>query len=126
MQLDKRLAAMKDLTALVEAANQDDLVAASRSGAMTVEPRKSAALADWFVRNNVVNGLFGENMHQEVVKRCGAVLSFLAVRGKLLPEHVSAMLDSTRGKHESTVLVCNLLCCASVADMAVTCDFAFW
>jgi hypothetical protein len=52
----------------------------------------------------VVEGLFGENMHSELVKRCGPIVSFLAVRNKLKPEHVAAVLEASRGKHESTVL----------------------
>jgi hypothetical protein len=52
----------------------------------------------------VIEGLFGENMHSELVKRCGPIVSFLAVRNKLKPEHVAAVLEASRGKHESTVL----------------------
>ena len=56
-----------------------------------------------------MEGLFGESMHQELVKRSGPILTHLAARNKLKPEHVAAMLESTRGKHESTVLVRQLV-----------------
>jgi hypothetical protein len=51
-QLDKRLAAMKDLTALAESANHEDLIAASRAGSTAIDPNRSA-FGDWLVRNNV-------------------------------------------------------------------------
>ena len=53
----------------------------------------------------IVEELFGENMHAEVVKRAGPILSFLGERGSLTPEHVTLIFDAVRGKHEATVLV---------------------
>lgn len=38
-------------------------------------------LADWFRINNVVEHIFGPNLHADIIKQCRVALNFLAAEG---------------------------------------------
>jgi hypothetical protein len=62
-------------------------------------------LEDWLLENRVVEIMFGESMHTELVSRCDVVLMFLALRGALLPRHLCLIWKSCLGSHEAVARV---------------------
>ena len=59
------------------------------------------ALAEYLVEHRVLQLLYGDNMHVEVIRRCAQVSRFLALRSKLSVEDSAMIWHSYRGKHES-------------------------
>ncbi|KAF0306991.1 Ubiquitin carboxyl-terminal hydrolase 34 [Amphibalanus amphitrite] len=56
-------------------------------------------LANWLIQNQMVEQLFGPNLHVEIVKQSHVVLSFLAVEGRLTNGHIELILQSAQLKH---------------------------
>ncbi len=64
---------------------------------LTGEPLGTAA--------QIVEQLFGANMHAELIRRSGVILTYMADRGALTPSHVTMIVLATVGKHETVLLV---------------------
>ncbi|CAH0594132.1 unnamed protein product [Chrysodeixis includens] len=56
-------------------------------------------LATWLSNNNIIEHLFGPNLHVEVIKQSHMILKFLAVEGRVTPEHVDLVWAAAQLKH---------------------------
>ncbi|CAF0722648.1 unnamed protein product [Brachionus calyciflorus] len=56
-------------------------------------------LADWFIENNIVEYLYGPNLHVEVIKRSQEIVNFLAFTNRLTEKHLDAIWASAQLKH---------------------------
>lgn len=65
----------------------------------------AARLRDWIIKEGVVDSLFGEGAHPEIVKRAAPVLRFLSQHGSMSQEIVDQVWRCQQGKHEETVRV---------------------
>jgi len=74
-------------------------------GAVVQAPRDNwldvHAVIQWLLDRRLVELIFGENIHVQLVKRAGDILRFMALHGALTDEHVALIWDATQGKHES-------------------------
>jgi len=61
-------------------------------------------MRDWILNERILDVVFGENTHLEIVKRSGCILKFLAKQGSLPPETVD-LIWKQQGKHEEMVRV---------------------
>lgn len=64
-------------------------------------------LADWFVKNKIIETLYGPNLHVEVVKRSQDIMNFLAITNRLSHDHFNVIWSSAQLKH----------CSKSIMDM---------
>jgi|LauGreDrversion4_2_1035121.scaffolds.fasta_scaffold14831_4 hypothetical protein len=62
-------------------------------------------LKDWLLQNRVLDIVFGENTHIEIVKRGGCILKFLAKLNSLPEESVDLIWRCQQGKHAEMVRV---------------------
>ncbi|XP_061722090.1 ubiquitin carboxyl-terminal hydrolase puf [Cydia pomonella] len=56
-------------------------------------------LATWLTQNNIIEHLFGPNLHVEVIKQSHMILKFLAVEGRVTSEHVELVWAAAQLKH---------------------------
>ncbi|KAG6460492.1 hypothetical protein O3G_MSEX012016 [Manduca sexta] len=56
-------------------------------------------LATWLTNNNIIEHLFGPNLHVEVIKQAHMILKFLAVETRVTPEHVELVWAAAQLKH---------------------------
>ena len=56
-------------------------------------------LADWLSENQIMQHLFGPNLHVEVIKQSHVVLNFLAVENQIFEEHITMMWQAAQLKH---------------------------
>ncbi|CAG4931724.1 unnamed protein product [Parnassius apollo] len=56
-------------------------------------------LATWLTNNNIIEHLFGPNLHVEVIKQSHMILKFLAVEGRVTPEHIELVWAAAQLKH---------------------------
>ncbi|RVE55279.1 hypothetical protein evm_000177 [Chilo suppressalis] len=56
-------------------------------------------LATWLTNNNIIEHLFGPNLHVEVIKQSHMILKFLAVEGRVTAEHVELVWAAAQLKH---------------------------
>ncbi|KAM3962482.1 LOW QUALITY PROTEIN: ubiquitinyl hydrolase 1 puf [Aphomia sociella] len=56
-------------------------------------------LATWLTNNNIIEHLFGPNLHVEVIKQSHMILKFLAVEGRVTSEHVELVWAAAQLKH---------------------------
>src|SRR5690349_15371648 len=73
--------------------------------------------ADLLIKENIIDILFGETMHPELLKRCGSILVFLANKNQINKEIIEKIWMSSivslfyvivfnniyQGKHESII-----------------------
>mmetsp|Transcript_9589 Transcript_9589/g.9218 ORF Transcript_9589/g.9218 Transcript_9589/m.9218 type:complete len:225 (+) Transcript_9589:1473-2147(+) len=62
-------------------------------------------MKNWILEQKVLETVFGENTHLEIVKRSGCFVKFLAKQGVLPPEIVELVWKCQQGKHEEMVRV---------------------
>ena len=62
-------------------------------------------MRDWILSQKLLDIVFGENTHLEIVKRSSCVLKFLAKLGALPVESVDLLWKCQLGKHEEMVRV---------------------
>lgn len=62
-------------------------------------------LKDWILNNKVLDIIFGENTHIEIVKRGGSILKFLAKQNALPEDSVELIWRCQQGKHAEMVRV---------------------
>lgn len=60
-------------------------------------------LTHWLIEQRVLDIVFGENTHLEIVKRTGSILIFLARQNALPAETVDLIWKCQLGKHEEMV-----------------------
>ncbi|XP_033629048.1 ubiquitin carboxyl-terminal hydrolase 34-like isoform X1 [Asterias rubens] len=56
-------------------------------------------LTAWLLEKEVVEHLFGPNMHLEIIKQCQIILNFLAAEGALTTKHIDTIWAATQLKH---------------------------
>lgn len=56
-------------------------------------------LADWLTENQIINHLFGPNLHIEVVKQSHIILNFLAVENYITESHIELIWQAAQLKH---------------------------
>uniref|UniRef100_A0A8C3UPZ5 Ubiquitin specific peptidase 34 n=1 Tax=Catharus ustulatus TaxID=91951 RepID=A0A8C3UPZ5_CATUS len=56
-------------------------------------------LADWLISNNIVEHIFGPNLHIEIIKQCQVILNFLAAEGRLSTQHIDCIWAAAQLKH---------------------------
>lgn len=56
-------------------------------------------LADWLTENQIINHLYGPNLHVEVIKQSHIILNFLAVENQVSEEHINLIWASAQLKH---------------------------
>lgn len=62
-------------------------------------------LKDWIFQQKIIELIFGENAHIEIIKRCGSILKFLATRQCITKEILTMVWKCQLGKHEEMVRV---------------------
>jgi hypothetical protein len=121
--LEKRLAGLNDIKELIGNVRKDEYGQKVRQGSFTMMPSMvhkndssidSPALAQWLRTNNILEQLYGENMHPELVRRCVDIPRFLSSEGMLEDKHLDLIWEASEGKHES---ICHLIY-ASIGDLA--------
>ncbi|XP_041969100.1 ubiquitin carboxyl-terminal hydrolase puf [Aricia agestis] len=92
--LTMRLAGVAQINAHIAAHN--DLCA----GEPTADAEAAGQqLASWLTNNNIIEHLFGPNLHVEVIKQSHMILKFLAVEGRVTPEHIELVWAAAQLKH---------------------------
>jgi len=56
----------------------------------------SAYLLDWLAHHKIVENLFGDSMHSELVKRSNDIFKFLAKKDRFTLEHIDLLWNATR------------------------------
>jgi len=62
-------------------------------------------MRDWILSQKLIETVFGENTHLEIVKRSGCILKFLAKMSSLPLEAIDLIWKCQLGKHEEMVRV---------------------
>lgn len=64
-----------------------------------------ATMGEWLHHNKVLENIFGEGAHVEIVKRSGSILKFVAryARDAFTAETVELVWKCQAGKHEEMV-----------------------
>ncbi|XP_047514444.1 ubiquitin carboxyl-terminal hydrolase puf isoform X2 [Pieris napi] len=92
--LTMRLAGIAQINAHIAAHNElcagDSAADAETSGQQ---------LACWLSFHDIIEHLFGPNLHVEVIKQSHMILKFLAVEGRITSEHVELVWAATQLKH---------------------------
>ena len=100
-----------------------------REGTAEAPPSPSAwtnpdLLVDWLQREQVVELIFGEGLHDQVVRRCHEVLRFLALRGAFDGRLLDLIWRASLDKHESVkqAIFCVLIELSSVLTLPLLDD----
>ena len=62
-----------------------------------------AYVEQWVVESNLLDSIFGESLHQDLVTKSEFLLVFLSLSDRLTEEQVSAVWQSSLGGHEAVV-----------------------
>ncbi|XP_075983253.1 ubiquitinyl hydrolase 1 puf [Anticarsia gemmatalis] len=92
--LTMRLAGVAQINAHIAAHNE--LCAGEPAADAEVAGQR---LATWLTFNNIIEHLFGPNLHVEVIKQSHMILKFLAVEGRVTPDHVLLIWAAAQLKH---------------------------
>nr|XP_049704813.1 ubiquitin carboxyl-terminal hydrolase puf isoform X8 [Helicoverpa armigera] len=92
--LTMRLAGVAQINAHI--ASHNELCAGESAADAEVAGQQ---LATWLTNNNIIEHLFGPNLHVEVIKQSHMILKFLAVEGRVTPEHVELVWAAAQLKH---------------------------
>ncbi|XP_069360601.1 ubiquitin carboxyl-terminal hydrolase puf isoform X3 [Maniola hyperantus] len=92
--LTMRLAGVAQINAHIAAHNE--LCAGETAADVEIAGQQLAA---WLTFNNIIEHLFGPNLHVEVIKQSHMILKFLAVEGRVTPEHVELVWAAAQLKH---------------------------
>ena len=63
----------------------------------------ASELLDWIERKHILEDLFGQLIHEELVPRTGDLLRLLIQFGRFTPRHMDMVLAAAEGRHESIV-----------------------
>ncbi|XP_033873774.3 ubiquitin carboxyl-terminal hydrolase 34 isoform X3 [Acipenser ruthenus] len=94
--LTMRLAGLSQITNQLHTFND---VCNNESLVSDTETSIAKDLADWLINNNVVEHIFGPNLHIEIIKQCQVILNFLAAEGRLSTQHVDCIWAAAQLKH---------------------------
>ncbi|XP_028827085.1 ubiquitin carboxyl-terminal hydrolase 34 isoform X3 [Denticeps clupeoides] len=94
--LTMRLAGLSQITNQLHTFND---VCNNESLVSDTETSIAKELADWLINNNVVEHIFGPNLHIEIIKQCQVILNFLAAEGRLSTQHVDCIWAGAQLKH---------------------------
>nr|XP_060479486.1 ubiquitin carboxyl-terminal hydrolase 34 [Panthera onca] len=86
--LTMRLAGLSQITNQLHTFND---VCNNESLVSDTETSIAKELADWLISNNVVEHIFGPNLHIEIIKQCQVILNFLAAEGRLSTQHIDCI-----------------------------------
>ncbi|MEQ2241949.1 Ubiquitin carboxyl-terminal hydrolase 34, partial [Ilyodon furcidens] len=86
--LTMRLAGLSQITNQLHTFND---VCNNESLVSDTETSIAKELADWLIHNNVVEHIFGPNLHIEIIKQCQVILNFLAAEGRLSTQHIDCI-----------------------------------
>ncbi|XP_060805071.1 ubiquitin carboxyl-terminal hydrolase puf isoform X2 [Amyelois transitella] len=92
--LTMRLAGVAQINAHIAAHNE--LCAGEPAAEAEVAGQR---LASWLTYNNIIEHLFGPNLHVEVIKQSHMILKFLAVEGRVTIEHIELIWAAAQLKH---------------------------
>ncbi|RYH19527.1 hypothetical protein EON65_26000 [archaeon] len=59
----------------------------------------------WLEQSNIVDMLFGENIHQETISKADSILVYMSSRKMLHEQHLATIWQASKGKHEAIVRV---------------------
>lgn len=80
------------------------------SGATSLKTSLSAKEIDaWIISNMVIEKLFGESLHRDLVARSDVLIAYMAHRRILTEQHVSFLWKSSVGMHETVLRVLHQL-----------------
>ncbi|XP_018120315.1 ubiquitin carboxyl-terminal hydrolase 34 isoform X2 [Xenopus laevis] len=94
--LTMRLAGLSQITNQLHTFND---VCNNESLVSDTETSIAKELADWLISNNVVEHIFGPNLHIEIIKQCQVILNFLAAEGRLSTQHIDCIWAAAQLKH---------------------------
>ncbi|XP_069090498.1 ubiquitin carboxyl-terminal hydrolase 34 isoform X1 [Pleurodeles waltl] len=94
--LTMRLAGLSQITNQLHTFND---VCNNESLVSDTETSIAKELADWLITNNVVEHIFGPNLHIEIIKQCQVILNFLAAEGRLSTSHIDCIWAAAQLKH---------------------------
>lgn len=125
--LEKRLAGLNDIKEFISNVRKDEYGQKVRQGtgfAMMpsmlhkndISSIDAPTLAQWLRTNNILEQLYGENMHPELVRRCVDIPRFLSSEGLLEDKDLDLIWEASEGKHES---ICHLIY-ASIGELSGT------
>lgn len=129
--LEKRLGGLNDIKDFIGMVRKDDY-GKMRQGSSGYAMMPSAlhkndisfidsvSLAQWLRSNNILEQLYGENMHPELARRCVEVPRFLSLEGMLEDKDLDLIWEASEGKHES---ICHLIY-ASIGELSSTLPLA--
>jgi ubiquitin carboxyl-terminal hydrolase 9/24 len=98
--LEKRIRGLNDLKDMVERVKPGKAAGSRQARYLT-----GSTLAEWILEVRLIETIFGENPHIELVKRASEFLGLLAQFGRLTNEHLEMIWSSNQGKHDSLVRV---------------------
>ncbi|XP_070409718.1 ubiquitin carboxyl-terminal hydrolase 34 isoform X3 [Nothobranchius furzeri] len=94
--LTMRLAGLSQITNQLHTFND---VCNNESLVSDTETSIAKELGDWLIHNNVVEHIFGPNLHIEIIKQCQVILNFLAAEGRLSTPHIDCIWAAAQLKH---------------------------
>jgi ubiquitin carboxyl-terminal hydrolase 34 len=121
--LEKRLAGLNDIKEFIGNVRKDDPYGQKVRSTFPMMPSvlhkndssiDAPKLAQWLRKNNILEQLYGENMHPELVRRCVDIPRFLSSEGELEDKQLDLIWEASEGKHES---ICHLIY-ASIGELA--------
>jgi ubiquitin carboxyl-terminal hydrolase 9/24 len=98
--LEKRIRGLHDIKSMVERVKPIKGARGAQARYLT-----GSSLADWILEVRLIETVFGENPHIELVKRASDLLVLLAQFSRLSVEHLEMIWNSSQGKHDSLVRV---------------------
>jgi len=125
--LEKRLQGLQVITGLIEMVNRKEAPryatrqyayyggAQSRVVLPTTKWLCSDELLTWIDEKNIVDELFGEKMHHELLKRSNEIFKFLCTKKGLTTNHIDALWSSCLGKQEE-VMAASFVIISDIAD----------
>ena len=60
-------------------------------------------LLDWFKKLNIINFIFNETTHNELIRSSKMVFSYLAFEGQITKKEIDIIWNFQKNKHESVV-----------------------
>ncbi|XP_022096710.1 ubiquitin carboxyl-terminal hydrolase 34-like [Acanthaster planci] len=92
--LTMRLAGLSQITSQIHMFNE----VCNNESVADIE-NVGSQLTAWLLEKEVVEHLFGPNMHLEIIKQCQIILNFLAAEGALTTKHIDIIWAATQLKH---------------------------
>lgn len=104
--LEKKITGLTDIKSYLTTQHKfsDDLhpkLLSDDNSDASVEEIGQQNMLQWVQRNKLIDYLFGDNSHPELMKRSKEIIYFLAVEGKLTAKDVDMIWESQVGKHET-------------------------